>query len=154
MTFFDSNGREILTGDVVRISGAYFKVDNGVYFVSDKEGDPTTCGTDITLHRINRDGSLSAGKNKIAFWPLLHFCSDRTKRALADDWDAANAKIEVVDGHANGGVIGYFEDGASNAFDRLDRIKWDWGKHSSEYVRTDRIRRHYLSVANRLKEVS
>ena len=154
MTFFDSNGREILTGDVVRISNAYFKVDNGVYFVSDKGGDPSTCGTDITLHRLNRDGSLSAGKNKIAFWPLKAFCNDKMKNALSEDWNKANARIEVIDGHANGGVIEYFENGASNAFDRLDRIKWDWGKHSSEYVRTDRIRRHYLSVANRLKGVA
>ena len=150
----DVHGVEIMTGDIVRIDNAYFKVDNGLYFVSDKEGDPTTCGTGLTLHRIRKDGGLSEGKNKIAFWPLIHFCNDREKRALADDWDATNAKIEVIDGHANGGVIEYFENGASNAFDRLDRIKWNWGKHSSEYVRTDRIRRHYLSVANRLKEVS
>lgn len=30
---FDKNGHEIKTGDIVEITGAYFKNDNGLYFV-------------------------------------------------------------------------------------------------------------------------
>ena len=36
----DKNGIEIKTGDVVEITGAYFKNDNGLYFVERSAGDP------------------------------------------------------------------------------------------------------------------
>ena len=37
---FDKNGHEIKTGDIVEITGAYFKNDNGLYFVDNSPGDP------------------------------------------------------------------------------------------------------------------
>ena len=40
----DKNGVEIKTGDIVEISGAYFKNDNGLYFVTHSPGDPTWSG--------------------------------------------------------------------------------------------------------------
>lgn len=148
----DKNGVEIMTGDIVRIDNAYFKVDNGLYFVSDKEGDPTTCGTGLTLHRIRKDGSLSEGKNKIAFWPLIHFCNDREKRAMADDWDSEHATIEVVYGINTSCVADFFLSGAKACEERCNRIRWDWGKHSKDYVLNDKIRKHYLAVADRLEK--
>lgn len=151
----DKNGVEIMTGDIVRIDNAYFKVDNGLYFVSDKEGDPTTCGTGLTLHRIRKDGTLSEGKNNIAFWPLIHFCNDRAKRAMADDWDSEHATIKVIAGINTDHIADYFLTIAKDSEERCNRIKWDWGKHSKDYVLNVKIRRHCLAVADRLeKEVA
>lgn len=36
---FDKNGKEIKTGMAVRVSGAYFKKDNGLYFVDRSLGE-------------------------------------------------------------------------------------------------------------------
>ena len=38
----DKNGRQIQTGDVVLVSGGYFKSDNGLFAVIHAPGDPTT----------------------------------------------------------------------------------------------------------------
>ena len=50
----DKNGVEIKTGDIVEISGAYFKNDNGLYFVTHSPGDPTWSGRDYSLKRISK----------------------------------------------------------------------------------------------------
>ena len=151
----DVNGVEIMTGDIVKISNAYFKVDNGLYFVSDKEGDVSTCGTGLTLHKVNRDGTLSTAKYNVGFWPIFHTCNDRVKRALANEWDSKNATIEVVTNGFNlGPVIEHFRAEAAGCEKRNERVRWDWGKHSHEYVLNDKIRLHYLAVADRLEGVS
>ena len=36
----DKNGVEMKTGDIVRVSGAYFKNDNGLWFIERSPGDP------------------------------------------------------------------------------------------------------------------
>ena len=54
----DKNGVEIKTGDIVEISGAYFKNDNGLYFVTHSPGDPTWSGRDYSLKRISKYLSL------------------------------------------------------------------------------------------------
>ena len=53
----DKNGVEIKTGDIVEISGAYFKNDNGLYFVTHSPGDPTWSGRDYSLKRISKYGN-------------------------------------------------------------------------------------------------
>ena len=55
----DKNGVEIKTGMVVRISGAYFKKDNGLYYVDSSPGDPSWCGKDHCLRKITRKGEIS-----------------------------------------------------------------------------------------------
>lgn len=40
----DKNGVEMKTGDIVRVSGAYFKNDNGLWFIERSPGDPSWCG--------------------------------------------------------------------------------------------------------------
>ena len=52
----DKNGIEIKTGDIVKISGAYFKNDNGLYFVTASPGDPSWCGSSHSLKRISKAG--------------------------------------------------------------------------------------------------
>ena len=43
----DKNGVEIRTGCIVEITGAFFKNDNGLYFVDRSPGDPSWCGQEI-----------------------------------------------------------------------------------------------------------
>ena len=149
----DKNGVEIMTGDIVRIENAYFKVDNGLYFVSDKEGDPTTCGTGLTLRRILKDGSLSEGKNKIAFWPLMHFCNDREKRATAYEWDSEHATITIATDDVNTEhIVNWFRGEAENLASANEHWKWE-GRHSHNYVVNEKIRRHYLRAAERLEVI-
>lgn len=150
----DIYGNVIKTGDIVRIGWTYFKRDSGLYFVSEQEGDPTTSGTGLTLRRIRKDGTLSEGKNTIAFWPMIHFCNDRAKRAMADDWDSEHATIEVMAGINTDHIADYFLTVAKASEERCNRIKWDWGKHSRDYVLNVKIRRHCLAVADRLKGVA
>lgn len=143
----DKNGREIRTGDVVRVSNAYFKNDNGLYFVAHSPGDRSWCGNDYSLRKICRDGRLSTAKHNIAFWPLISFCSDRMKNAVAWEWNRDNASIEVIDSIDRSAVRDHFLEKAANMVAGLERKAWDWGKHSAVYLHDDKIRRHYLKVA-------
>ena len=56
----DKNGIEIKTGMIVEITGAYFKNDNALYFVTNSPGDPSWCGSDHSLKRISKAGKISA----------------------------------------------------------------------------------------------
>ena len=50
----EKNGIEMKTGDIVEISGAYFKNDNGLYFIEYSPGDPSWSGLDYCLKRISK----------------------------------------------------------------------------------------------------
>ena len=52
----DKNGIEIKTGDIVEITGAYFKNDNGLYYVEHSAGDPDWSGSDHSLRKISKRG--------------------------------------------------------------------------------------------------
>lgn len=91
----DKNGVEIKTGDIVEISGAYFKNDNGLYFVTHSPGDPTWSGRDYSLKRISKYGKISKAKYNLCFWPISVFVSDRFKAAQATSWNREHATIEV-----------------------------------------------------------
>lgn len=43
---FDNNGVELRAGCVVEITGAYFKNDNGFWFVEKAPGDPSWIGSE------------------------------------------------------------------------------------------------------------
>lgn len=47
----DKNGKEIKTGDIVKIEGGYFKADNGLFRVEHAPGDPNWLGKDWCLHQ-------------------------------------------------------------------------------------------------------
>lgn len=79
----DKNNVEIKAGDIVEITGAYFKHDNALYFVEHIPGDPGWIGGDICLHMIGKSGKLSSAKYATAFWPLKAYVSNRVKAAQA-----------------------------------------------------------------------
>ena len=91
----DKNNRTMKTGDVVEITGAYFKNDNGLYFVEHTPGDPNWSGRDHCLRRIKRNGELSTAKDNLCFWPISAFVNSRDKRAAANEWNREHAEIEI-----------------------------------------------------------
>lgn len=61
----DKNGMEIKTGMVVEIKDAFFKNDNGLYFVEHSAGDPDWCGSDHSLRKISKRGKISQAKHNV-----------------------------------------------------------------------------------------
>ena len=94
----DKNGIEIKTGDIVRITGAYFKTDNALYFVEHSDGDPDWCGKDHCLLKIKRNGELSKAKNSTCFWPIMVTVNGYEKYTTAKLWNKEHAQIEIVEG--------------------------------------------------------
>lgn len=142
----DKNGIEIKTGMVVRISGAYFKKDNGLYYVDSSPGDPSWCGKDHCLRKITRKGEISK-TNDICFWPLITFVNDREKTIAAKVWNRENAQIEVVRIDNTRHIKAKFEEKSENMWIRIQRGIWDWGEDSDAVKRDRAIMEHYNNVA-------
>ena len=118
----DKNGTELTTGKIVKIENAYFKNDNGIYFVENAPGDPWYCGNDLTLKRLNKNGKM-AKTNPIAFWPLCAFVSSRQKCAEAKAWNKKNATIEVIEDFNTEHVANYYLELHEMASERAKREK-------------------------------
>ena len=147
----DKNGVEILTGMVVEITGAYFKNDNGLWFVSNSPGDPSWCGSDYSLKKISKFGKISTAKRNICFWPISIFTNDRLKAAEGNRWNKAHAQIEVKTIQNMAEVAAYFQAKADQLRPIINREVWDFGEES-EVVKKDRaILAHYEAVAASLK---
>ena len=148
----DKNGVEILTGMVVEITGAYFKNDNGFWFVDNSPGDPSWCGSDHSLKKISKAGKLSVARHNICFWPIGVFVSDRCKRAEADRWNKAHAQIEVKKIQNVAEIVAHFEAKAEALRENIRREEWNFGENS-EVVKKDRaILAHYLAVAEAVRK--
>ena len=142
----DKNGIEMKTGMVVEIKNAFFKNDNGKYFIDNAPGDPSWLGGDYSLLRIKRNGEL-AKTNPICFWPICTFVSDKAKNAEAKAWNQANATIEVLDFEKTEHIAAYFDDKARGMENTLKRYRWDFGEDSKIYKDTVKIAEHYQAVA-------
>lgn len=106
----DINGKEITTGAVVEIRNAYFKNDNGFYFVEHSPSDPTWNGTTHSLIKLCRNGKISTTKYNIAFYPLATFTNSREKRIEAAEHNSKYAEIEIVDFSNMENVIAHFRE--------------------------------------------
>ena len=143
----DKNGIEIKTGMIVRVSGAYFKHDNGLYFVDNSPGDPSWSGSDYSLHKICKNGKISTTVYCICFWPIKSFVSDRRKTAEANSWNAQHAEIEVVQIANMAEVKARFQEKAANLEKTIQREAWDLGE-DSKVVQTHRaLQAHYEAIA-------
>ena len=143
----DRNGIEIRTGDVVRIDGAYFATDNGLYFVEHSPGDPTWCGSDHSLLKMGKRGKISKTKYNVGFWPILTTVSDRFKAAKAHDWNKSHATIEVIRDMDRSEIKAFFSDKVAGMDEGLKREKWIYGEDSDVYKKDVVIRNFYESVA-------
>lgn len=142
----DKNGIEIKTGAIVEITGAYFKRDNGLYFVENSPGDPNWCGSDHCLKKISRAGKISTAKYNICFWPIGVYVNDRSKRAEAVRWNAEHAAIEVKTIKNMGEVVSHFQEQAAIATADADRLTLY--RQRPEAIQLKRsIAQHYEAVA-------
>lgn len=147
----DKNGIEIKTGSVVEITGAYFKNDNGLYFVTASPGDPSWCGSDYSLKKISKTGKISTAKHNICFWPIMVCVNDRMKRAEAKQWNAEHAAIEVKQIQNTGEISGYFQGKADAINKDVKQRAWRFGEDSPA-VKTNRaIAAHYEAVARAVR---
>ena len=144
---------ELKTGDIVEIKNAYFKNDNGVYFVDNAPGDASWCGGIYSLKKMCRNGKLSTATHNIAFWPLSAFTNNRLKNAECHAWNDEHATIEVITSIDNSEVIKHFQEEAEATAKRAERQEWDFGKESEVVLQTLEIKNHYESVVNRLTEL-
>lgn len=145
----DKNGIEMKTGDAVKVSGAYFKIDNGLYFIDHTPGDPSWCGRSYGMKGINKNGTMSKTRS-CAFWPLESFLSDRHKSAYADKYNKENAKIEIVHNIPVESMIKHFAEEKESAEDRRDFAAYNWGEDHDEVKKFQEIADHYQTIIERL----
>ncbi len=147
----DKNNRTMKTGDVVEITGAYFKNDNGLYFVEHTPGDPNWSGRDHCLRRIKRNGELSTAKDNICFWPISAFVNSLDKRAAANQWNQEYAEIEIKAFPHTAHIAAYFADEAEKQDKEAQRCIWNLGE-DHEVVKAIQATRDFLrSISDGLR---
>lgn len=146
----DKNGMEIKTGMVVEIKDAFFKNDNGFYFVEHSAGDPDWCGSDHSLRKISKRGKISQAKHNLCFWPIGIFISDRFKAAEARTWNKEHVTIEIRTEIDRSEVAAYFNQMAEDLTDQIQREAWDYGEESQTVKTSTAIQKHYRQVASEI----
>ena len=147
----DKNNRTMKTGDVVEITGAYFKNDNGLYFVEHTPGDPNWSGRDHCLRRIKRNGELSTAKDNLCFWPISAFVNSRDKRAAANQWNQEHAEIEIKTFPHTEHIAKFFAAEADSLDVTIKRYTWDFGEDCQTVKDTKETQAFYRSVADGLR---
>lgn len=144
----DKNGIEMKTGDIVEITGAFFKNDNGLYFVESSPGDPSWNSKDYCLKKISKAGKISTAKYNICFWPITAFVNNREKTAKAHQWNREHATIEVKEPLKDmGAVAAFFQSKADDLAEQINRDTRLWGETSSCIERMRVSKAHYEAVA-------
>lgn len=139
----DLNSVKIKTGDVVEITGAYFKNDNGLYFVQYAPGDPGWLGNYYSLRRIRKNGEISAAKYSLCSWPISAYVNDRDKRAAADSWNQEHAKIEVKPTANPAHIAAHFTQEADSMSDQINYQEFNFGPDAPCVVEL-RTRQNFL----------
>lgn len=147
----DKNNRPMKTGDVVEITGAYFKNDNGLYFVEHTPGDPNWSGRDHCLRRIKRNGELSTAKDNLCFWPISAFVNSRDKRAAANQWNREHAEIEIKTFPHTEHIAKFFEAEAASLDTTIKRYTWDFGEDNQTVKDAKETQAFYRSVSDGLR---
>ena len=145
----DKNGIEMKTGDIVEIAGAFFKNDNGLYFVESSPGDPSWSGKDYCLKKISKTGKISTAKYNLCFWPIGVFVSDREKSAKANRWNKEHAAIEVKEPLKDmGAVAAFFQKKADDLEEEISRLTRLWGENAEGVHRMKASQAHYEAVVH------
>lgn len=149
----DKNGIEIKTGDIVEITGAYFKNDNGLYYVENSPGNPSWCGSDHSLKKVSKKGKISTAKHNLCFWPIGIFVSDRFKAAEARRWNSEHAQIEIMERLTDmGEIAAYFQSKYDDLTKIIHRAVYDWGEDHPEVLRQKTIQEHYKTVIQHVEK--
>ena len=147
----DKNNRTMKTGDVVEITGAYFKNDNGLYFVEHTPGDPNWSGRDHCLRRIKRNGELSTAKDNICFWPISVYVNSRDKQAAANQWNQEHAEIEIKTFPHTEHIAAYFAREAASLDATIKRYTWDFGEDCQTVKDAKETQAFYRSISDGLR---
>lgn len=145
----DKNGRQIQTGDVVLVSGGYFKSDNGLFVVIHAPGDPDWYGESCCLNKLCKSGKLSEGKYATAFWPIAVNAGSWRTKMDAKSWNAANAEILVVDDVNHSYIAENFIELAERTQVAADLTRQSFGDDYDEVKRLEKLKAFYISVADR-----
>lgn len=145
----DKNGRKIQTGDVVLVSGGYFKSDNGLFAVIHAPGDPDWYGESCCLNKLCKSGKLSEGKYATAFWPIAVNAGSWRTKMDAKSWNAANAEILVVDDVNHSYIAENFMELAERTQVAADLTRQSFGDDYDEVKRLEKLKAFYISVADR-----
>lgn len=141
----DKNGVEIKTGDVVEIRGAYFKNDNGFWYVENSAGDPNWTGKDYSLRKISKTGKISKASRNICFWPIMIVTNNWAKRAEAKAWNQEHATIEVKKDIDRKEIANHFIEQAEEMDDQIRYSEYNFGSQETERLKA--IQSHYQKVA-------
>lgn len=143
---------KLKTGDIVKIENAYFKSDNGLYFVTNCPGDAGWNGDDneYCLKKICKNGKISKAKNAINFWPLCSYVSDQKKAEKADTWDAEHATITKIDGINTEFIIEYFKNKVEEYTNKYNRNFIIWGEKDKYTISYKATLGHYKNVVARM----
>ena len=144
----DKNGIEIKTGDVVEITGAYFKNDNGFYYVEHSDGAPGWSGRDHSLRKISKRGKISKAKHNICFWPISISTNSFEIRVTAKAWNQEHAAIEVKTDIDRSEIAEYFQEKAEGMDEQIKDYAWNFGETSETTLESKRIKAHFEKVAN------
>lgn len=144
----DKNGIEIKTGDVVEITGAYFKNDNGFYYVEHSSRDPGWSGCNYCLKKISKRGKISKAKYNICFWPISISTNSFETRVTAKAWNEEHATIEVKTDINRSEIAEYFQVKAEDMDEQIEYYTRIFGETSETTVESKRIKSHFENVAN------
>ena len=139
------------TGDIVKIENAYFKNDNGYYYIEHTPGDPSWCGSDYSLHKICKNGKISTASYSIAFWPLAAVTNNRDKNTEARKHNAEHATIEVIYTINNSEVVKHFEQLAQDHEETAKTYAYRYGEDSETTKKTVEIGKFYEKIAENMK---
>lgn len=136
----DRNGQKILTGDVVKVTGALPESNNGLFFAERSPRDPNWESEMYCLMRLRENGQPST--DYIAYWPNQNN-------------QANTAEIEIVQNFpALAGLVQYFEDQIALTEERERRAKAADGKDfegSWTEGYCSALRKHYEAVIERIQ---
>lgn len=97
LKIYDLNKKEITEGDVVKISNAYTKNDNGIFFVKRTPNSKDYGGGTLWLEKLNsKTMEKSKGTYSTCSWPLTSYSNNREYRISAREHNEKNATIEVI----------------------------------------------------------
>ena len=141
---------KLKTGDIVRIENAYFKNDNGLYFVVHCPGDVNWLGNDYCLKKICKNGKLSKAKYSTCFWPLCSYVNDRKKAAEADTWNKENATIAKIDNVNTEFIIEYFKGKAEEFKEKYNHNVMYYGEEYKHTIIAKNTLEHYQNIVKRM----
>lgn len=139
MLMTDKNGKQIKTGDIVKIEGGYFKADNGTFLVEKSPGDPNWLGSDYCLKKCNKKGIESESKYSTAFWPIFVTVSSREKTIAARQHNKEHATIEVI--------------GSVKVYNLLIKQSRGWNDYEYKEIATEKRYKELLSYRNTQVEI-